>query len=798
MTLQPKIKTKTLEKFGIEIVNRALNVRAREWPRIIYAWMMRFLYRTGFVIGWTLIIALFVTYYGISALPYLFIIQGSFILMGSFFYSILLDRYEHKKIMLGTLFFACAFLLFSLVFVETNQVVFLSLLLVSVSIFLGQLRILLVGFVEEMFTPRESERAFPLVEASETFGGVVAGLSITLLVSVIPTYYFVYIWVLCLALLFLMIAFSDLVVSNYIVHKGGGDDDEDIIKKVKEAFNSISHGKFIKGLFLIVFFNWLLFNLLEFQYTKAVYDNLSEVIVESGTGFENIFIHDLGILFAIFNAVALLVQLFLASRLIKFLGVIGSMILHPIVTFLSILGISFDFNFQTAVLMKTNFTVTTMLHHDAYHSSYYAVKRRLRSYIHELSEGVVRPLGAICGTLVLLLLQFLFPENSSLIFALNVSMLIVAALLFFFTLREQEIYTSSALHDLMNDDDKDAQLEAVDILSAKGHRSALPILRDILKDESRPLSLRLRILEALGDQQDLDLIGDIIDCFQSPRSSMRSMALDVLLNFHKLGKETAKNLFFEVKLVNALKELYRREEKEELSSKIIILMAKISPVIAFDFILDILERGDQAMKPHAIYALGSYQSEEITEYLRPYLDSDSADIQANAAVALGRFKDLRDAVEVVLTDLLDSGDAKKIVSALYAIGELNFIGRTGDCLEFLEVENLNVRMASAFALLKLGDKAAIKSMEEFLFEGSPELSWRVQTMLSNMKGRLVNKIIRLVRKTAYGKIKTIVKNIDTFTDLDLDQLIELRRLYCLVELFTEVESIDVIIEQNNY
>ena len=48
------------------LINKLFNVSDSEWPRIFVSWAVTFLYRFGFVIGWTIITAMFVSRFGIN------------------------------------------------------------------------------------------------------------------------------------------------------------------------------------------------------------------------------------------------------------------------------------------------------------------------------------------------------------------------------------------------------------------------------------------------------------------------------------------------------------------------------------------------------------------------------------------------------------------------------------------------------------------------------------------------------------------------------------------------------------
>ena len=43
-----------------------------EFPRTVYTWLIRLLYRTGYIVGWTLLVAMFVTRFPFNGCGFIF------------------------------------------------------------------------------------------------------------------------------------------------------------------------------------------------------------------------------------------------------------------------------------------------------------------------------------------------------------------------------------------------------------------------------------------------------------------------------------------------------------------------------------------------------------------------------------------------------------------------------------------------------------------------------------------------------------------------------------------------------
>lgn len=418
------------------LFNRIFNVQSGEWPRILGAWVMKFLLRMALVVTWTLMIAMFVSRNGIGNLPFLFIFNAIFSILGAFLASFAIRKIRRKSLMLILVFAAIFFFFLSKILSSFDSQMFFMMLFIAEGIFLVQLKIALDGFIEEKFNFLQSERTFPLIESSETVAGIFGGVLLISLSSVIDTMNFVF---FIIAVLFL---FSSFVVLLHFARNGEKPNTKrkHSFVHLKDECLSRSYSSFVIYLFFIVLLQWLIFNLLEFQYTNAVYKTSSNTILEAGSGFEHVFVHDLGALFILFSGSTLLVQFFLGSRLVKYLGVVGTMIMHAVVTFLSLVGLFVSFNFYTAVFAKNNFSMTSSLNTTAYQSAYYAISDGIRDYTREVLEGIVRPAGALLGTALLIFLQK-YVESEDLTFYISLLLVFFSLLLVITTYFLQNLYS---------------------------------------------------------------------------------------------------------------------------------------------------------------------------------------------------------------------------------------------------------------------------------------------------------------------------------------------------------------------
>ena len=132
----------------------------------------------------------------------------------------------------------------------------------------------------------------------------------------------------------------------------------------------------------------------------------------------------------------------------------------------------------------------------------------MRIHFREFLDGIVRPIGAICGVAVLLILEKFF-IGESLILYVNIAMLVVSLFLFYVTYIQQHKYTEIAIDDLKDTKSKEMRMDAIEILAQKGHKFPLTILTHYLNDKEELISIRVKILRAFAEMQDISVIDEM-------------------------------------------------------------------------------------------------------------------------------------------------------------------------------------------------------------------------------------------------------------------------------------------------
>ena len=382
----------------------------------------------------------------------------------------------------------------------------------------------------------------------------------------------------------------------------------------------------------IIFLNWALMNIVEFQYTKAI-----EIeVMKMGHNFEENLTQKLGTLSVIFSSGTLIIQLILASRIISALGITSSMLLHPVVTFLNGILISLRYGFSTAAITKGTFDATNLIFSNAYNSSYYAIPHNFREESKELIQGIIKPFGAIIGTFFILFISNLF-EDQIATFILNMSLIFLSVTMSVLISDLSKKYTSISEQNLNNTNDIHTRINAIEILSQNGHGKLPNTLQKILKNKNELAIIKEKTLYTIGKRQDTESLSVVLDMLDQPEDEIRIAAVNTVMEFHTLEKKIFDQSLTRYLTIQKLKSTIEKEENDFVRELLVKALYKISPDDLTSFLIQSVETNTKH-QAEFIKLLSLFKDANLIPYLEPYLSSKNIKLRSAAIIALWQFK----------------------------------------------------------------------------------------------------------------------------------------------------------------
>lgn len=821
-----------LKYLPISFFSRLFNIVPSQWPRVTECWLFTFFFKLGAAIGWTVIVAAFVSKFGIAFLPMLFVLNATLIMVSTLFFEHFIIRIKKEVLMIVMVLFAAICIFFASFLYSSHPIAFFTLIIFAESFFLAQYNIFIPILVGERFTPLESQKTFPFIESGETIGGILGGLFVGIFAARFPLPWFLYAWIMLLAcIIFVFILTSYLrkgVPRVPIRAKHAIRDKPDA--QLKLVFQSIKKLSFLKGLIVIVLLQWVFMNILEFQFTKAVEQQITHtqestiayddsylfqaalLRSEEGAGESDVshepppptvsreltvtqqqrLTRTLGALKSIFHASALVMQILVASRLITWLGIVGSLLIHPIVMLMSLVGMFFKFGYTSAVVSRLNFEATYAVHKNAYLASHYAFPQRVRDQAAEFLEGFVRPLGTIVGMLFIIGFQIFFSGQNLSMF-IHLIMFVIMGITLFSTIRLQQKYTNISKDQLFSDLPYPEKLNAIEILAQRGHKNAPAILvqklNEITAQENgrESSAVRIKLLAVLGQYRDYNTLPEILQAFYDSDPDIRLEAAYALMNFRSIGEKFYSQAFSRHRMIETLKEVFMREKSAAVRGAIIRVFSLLHQPDTVDFLLDVLKNHTGEIRADCVYTLGLFRDPVTAYYIAPYLKDEDLYVRANAVIAMWQFSKYRDELQKQLESMLKSSEPATAKAAIYAAGEIRS-GWQKELFELLKSKDADIALESAFALTKYGNPIGFQILLDDLLALPDEKFEHLRRFLHRLGPKAREMVETVLVHYVSEKLKTLMQDGQekSLYDLDSEVLENLRRLYKLLDQHEEL------------
>lgn len=713
----------------IATLNRILNLQAHEWPRLLVSWSMTFLTRIGFIIGSTILLATFLTQSGAQLLPAFFLGNALLSMLGTVLYRPLLHRVRREVLITYTVLYSAAFLIASVAFLPQGDSTFFVFYMIGQAVFVTQLGILISLFNEDLFTPLESQRVFPVIESAETLGGIVGGFLLSTFSHSFPAYKFMVFWVILL----LMIVPIVLLFNPRTLDVPKLEEHKHAPKKLLTRFKELKKIPFLKGLLIVVFLHWAVMNIVEFQYTNALQD-----AVAHSEHYEEDLTSRLGTLHMFFFSVALFIQLIAASRVLTSLGVVWSMMLHPIGVILNVLAMTYHYTFASAALVKGGFEFTNIFFKNGYDSTYYGIPHELRDDAKEVLQGMIKPMGAILGTGLMLGISLLF-EDARMILALNALIIFLAGFMGFWLYRMSASYTEMCEHNLSHKLDLSTRLNAVEILGQKGHGHLPMSLQRILKRPQEPVVLKEKIIRTLGLREDVTAVETLLTLLDTRSEQIRYAVIQALRRFEVLKKPSLTHSFTRTRVLHTLEQHLLTEKDELVRDALVDCLFRMDSQRFTDFVLRGLKE-DPQHKAKLIRMLKLFSDPNLKYYLAPALEDKDPEVRAAALVALWKDDSMHSTLVHHLEQMLIGTKKEALLAAIVAAGEVRYKPAQSQLRAYSKESDVQLQKAALLSLAQLEDEEVIPSLIHRFLDPQHEWFEEMNSVLGSLSTRFAGKV----------------------------------------------------------
>jgi HEAT repeat protein/ATP/ADP translocase len=778
-----------------------LNIAPEEWEKVSFSWGMKLFLTLGHIIGHTAFLALFATRFGIEALPFFFLANAALAMVSTILITPLLDRVKKETLLIALSLAGMLALLGAFIVNEEFIQTAVILAFIATGAITTQVGIVLSLFIEEQYTPYESQRTFPIIESAEVIGALIGGFMVSQLVHFMHATDLFMLWsmtFLGLAIILGIYSIRSQVVPQ-LSFKHKREERGRIVDDVREGFVTLKRVNFLRAMVGIVMVGSAIFKIVEFQYTSAL-ATMAGASHGGGHGSEagvtDELTHDLGMYIVVFSAAAIILQLFFSSRIIRRMGTVPSMMLNPGISLAGFFAMFISFSPYTAVGARFLYDMTQIIYKDAYLSSYYAVAHRVREKAKAVMEGWILPLGAIAGTLIILFVGKLFHENTHEVTQTLSGILIAGAVIIFVLLHFLRKHYTQLSVVTLNTGGFIEKHTAIEILGDRGHQSSDKHLIRRLHLANESHEIKSKVLEALGRLQKEDTIPAILDCFSHPNLTVKTSAVEALANFPNLGSHFYGQAFAKYRIEHSLKEIFVSESSARLKNSIMKVFANLKAVEIIPFLLQVLQEGDPELKADCIQVIGSFHDPNIIHFVKPYLKDNDPRLKSNAIIALWQFEHERLNLLVQMVQLMGKDDRDSIISALFVIGELKSRQELPIIEKHLKHEDPKIRRHASMALLKLGEYHAIDNLIEIVLGQDIMESYKVRQMMKRVDRQHRQVYERKLHQKLSRKISNILTPVGHDPHrLDRVKMMELIRLYDIAGQHSDVQKLKEVLKE---
>jgi HEAT repeat protein len=440
-------------------LSNVLNVRAGERRRLVVLYLMLFTFSTGITWGGSIAEASFMNQpgLGLRALPLIIIADALVSVAAIMIYTAFVDRIPNDRLLIGLLVgFAISIGAGRVLLGVQQPILAYTLLFVayraSDSIFLLHWW----TYVNEFYDIRAFKRLAPVILSAKTLGIMAAGVTLPLL-----NHFFaapaiiVFSIVAQLVIIALCYAMPLLVKGAETVQRRTrrAAPREPFIQNIREGYRYVQKSTYLR---------WFAIASLALGIGAALFQSLSSQVMQATYPDATSYANFLGVMNTVGGLLTFPLQLFLMNRIINRIGVGNGMMLYPISMGVSSAALlllpPMMFNAALGVLNRSVFRLAfrAPIMGLVYNVVPLKVRGRARAFV----SGLVEPVGAVSGSLFLLLIATLNLQS-----LVGVALTGCVLVYIISTLATRQLY-STTLVETLQDEAYSAALDEYPVLTA--------------------------------------------------------------------------------------------------------------------------------------------------------------------------------------------------------------------------------------------------------------------------------------------------------------------------------------------
>ena len=769
-----------------QFLNKLFNIRSEEWPRLLLLYAMLLAVTLGAVWGETIVAAAFLEQVGLRGLPWFFMIRAILSIPAVAIYTAFADRVPSRKLLIAILLIGGAGILvgFGLLNAGLTRIAYPLLYLLIYVPLTDILSAHWYTYINGFYDTRAAKRVVPVLGTAGSIGGIIAGLSMEALNKVLSPNSIILVWLSMLGVMALgawvmprlIKSPEETAQASMPIVKTRSKEKAHVsyLNELREGYHFVVQSRFLRWIAAATLIVVILLTFIGYQTSQIIVEKL-----QTTEAMANFY----GLVTGVANLIMLPFQLFLLSRIIGWIGVCNAYLMFPIgnlaicagLVFLPGLPIAaFSYFDTTSFYGNVGYQINSLL--------YNAVPLRIKGRAHAFIDGLIAPIGAFIGSILLLppfvalrwflpaltlvlavgyianalivrrqygkaLVKMLEQEDYSFLLTQSVSELTVADPATLGKLRAK--LESSSSHELT--------VFMAKLISQIGGREAIPILSHAAH-AAPEAHTRAAILDVLAAA---DLRGDAVrqlylDFLADPDGQVRQSAIVGLQQLSSPG---------DADFLARMSDMVHDPDIDVRGQALTVLVQTerlytLKP--ATDALEALLNDADDRARAYGVRILGQIKSEHTLHRLTTYLSDPADQVRLEAALAVEAAVQKTALTDVMRSEIEDTISAllkdpvERVRQAALAV-----LGRAGSrksyplIVKALTDASAQVRETAATTLVALG-KAIIPVIHPQLDAPEPQMRKMTAVVLSRINPKEFGPLI--VGANITGNLLAIYSN----------------------------------------
>ncbi len=657
---------------------------SRDFVKFVLIMALLMMPAMGFMLGLNALSSLLVKRAGIQYLPYVYILTSLFNIAGSIIFLLFADRATRSK-MIIFLFFISGLLLLGVRYLIPNEfsetpeltltlALFFIIAYFVLGFFMSALNTQIWTLINDIYRPNKAKKLFPFFSSAWLVGGGIGGVLVHLLVPILGVTNLILAWG-CFQLGSIPLVWT---IQRYFGSEMRWKPQAKKASKIsdlKEVYSFITSSSISYFIVAIIICFCILGAIQDFQYNQVM-----NITFNDETSLSKFF----GTYAIVWNSTAILLQLFIAEKLLFHAGIFRSFLILPIAGLIGFSLLLIHFAFWEGLALRYSWNVfSSMAYFNAYQLTFNVIPIRLRGRVRNFCGGIVNALGTLLGGVILASFQLNYFKHVSWQHSVISIVGIVGCVIWLIIVwRGHRVYIQTLIDNL--NQDHVARLETLESMEERREPIINETLNDLLIDPTKEANVETKtkvmdVLSKLGNKDSLRVLSLFI---HDSDSKIRAHAVAAISSYKRLDE-----YLFAFNYINTeIQKLFLKDSSATVRKEAGKFLLRFYPKKELpQFIKTLLDHPESSIRIMTMQTIMQLNIELIDMMLVSKLeDSDPAVVSA-ALLILWKYNDYRMQNRTTLLRLLTD---KETISKKNALITLILLGSPSEYLQ--EVEKLLV------------------------------------------------------------------------------------------------------------